>query len=1101
VAWLRGLPLAALAALLVAVAGFELVPSFETRTARTSSHGFANAGLLRLPLAAQGPVSQALGGSDPRYRVRASHTGLVAVNPSGHMLSSFSRDGVSVAADGARVGLRLLGIGMGSGTTAFGKVAPVARGGLVSYAHGEVSEWYVNGPLGLEQGFTIHHRPAGSVAGALALSVGISGDTRTALAPGGKSVSFSLGARRVLRYGGLAVSDARGRVLPAWLSLSPEGIVLHVDARDASYPVVVDPFVQQGEKLAGESGSSFGVSVALSADGNTAVVGGDGANKNVGAAWVFVRSGGKWTQQGEKLTGAGETGEGSFGSSVALSSDGNTALIGGEQDNGGKGAAWVFTRAEGKWTQQGEKLTGGGESENAWFGQAVALSSDGNTALVGGPRDNEFIRGGAAWVFTRSEGKWTQQGEKLTGKEAAGLTFFGSSVALSSDGNTAVVSGPEGHESSGAVWVFTRAEGKWTQQGEELTGAEEVGHGAFGTKVAVSSDGNTALIGGYEDNKTQGAAWVFTRSEGKWAQQGGKLTGTGESGNGGFGSSVALSSDGNIALIGGYEDHFAQGAAWVFTRSGEKWSQQGEKLKGGGEVGAGFFGISVALSGDGVTALVGGYGDESSRGAAWVFLGPRPPVAVSQPASEVADHSAVLHGEVTPEGAATTCEFELGTTVAYGIKGPCSPIPGSETDPVSVSSSPSGLTPNTVYHYRLRAENSQGVTFGSDETFTTLQSSASAETKEAGKPAKATDKGLSVEGSGGTGKVTIGPYGSHIGGPPLADSHGSYLQVYHSEGASFTKIEYKDCELGGAKAIWWENPATGWEPIQPPVAVYSEETKCITVTATDTTAPSIAQLNDPRHVGGPAASEQIGKCEPAKHGHFSDAFCKEEAKSTEKGGVVSYKGKYEWLAAPVGCFGLKHGHYGEACGKEEFSENKKHEKKYKGKFEKGENAFTVTGTSFVIKPQGQASVECLFGVGSAGLMRTPNLASVSLTLTKCEREKIACSNTSEAGNIVSAPLESYGYEESGEYFTTLAAQTMMSFTCGARQFRLSGTAAGQLKVTPGTVIASSEASFSEAVGAQELELEEVGMQTSHPASLTTTTITATEQPIEIRFKT
>ena len=93
--------------------------------------------------------------------------------------------------------------------------------------------------------------------------------------------------------------------------------------------------------------------------------------------------------------------------------------------------------------------------------------------------------------------------------------------------------------------------------------------------VSLSADGNTALVGGWKDDSTKGAAWVFTRSGGVWSQQGPKLTGGGESGEAGFGTSVALSADGNTALIGGPGDNGRQGAAWVFTRSGSTWTQQG----------------------------------------------------------------------------------------------------------------------------------------------------------------------------------------------------------------------------------------------------------------------------------------------------------------------------------------------------------------------------------------------------------------------------------------------------------------------------------------------------------------------------------------------
>ena len=161
------------------------------------------------------------------------------------------------------------------------------------------------------------------------------------------------------------------------------------------------------------------MSVALSADGNTALIGDPGNNAGVGAAWAFTRSGQAWTQQGPKLTGSGEIGEGFFGMDVALSADGNTALVGGPRDNGEVGAAWAFTRSGQTWTQQGSKLTGSGAIGAGLFGWSVALSADGNTALIGGPADNQGVGAltgvGAAWVFTRSGQTWAQQGPKLTG--------------------------------------------------------------------------------------------------------------------------------------------------------------------------------------------------------------------------------------------------------------------------------------------------------------------------------------------------------------------------------------------------------------------------------------------------------------------------------------------------------------------------------------------------------------------------------------------------------------------------------------------------------------------------------------------------------------
>lgn len=376
-------------------------------------------------------------------------------------------------------------------------------------------------------------------------------------------------------------------------------------------------FAQQGGKLVGTGAVgdyvAQGQSVALSGDGNTALVGGPFDDTIVGASWVFTRSGGVWAQQGFKLRGADASYQ---GYSVALSRDGNTAIIGAPAPTpDSSGGAVIFTRSGGVWTQQGPKLIGTEGTVNQ--GLAVALSGDGNTAIVGGYNDGGGL--GAAWVFSRSGGVWTQQGGKLVGSNAGGVFVWqGFSVALSYDGNTALVGGPHDNIGVGAAWVFTRSGGVWTQQGGKLVGVSAVRSGMQGASVALSSDGNTAILGGPNYNLT-GAAWVFTRSSGLWTQQGGPLVGTGGVDYVGQGYSVALSGDGNTALVGGPYDNNGVGAVWSFTRSAGVWAQQGPKAIGTGAVGPAWQGGAVALSGDGNTAVVGGMNDNTTAGAAWAF--------------------------------------------------------------------------------------------------------------------------------------------------------------------------------------------------------------------------------------------------------------------------------------------------------------------------------------------------------------------------------------------------------------------------------------------------------------------------------------------------
>jgi hypothetical protein len=375
--------------------------------------------------------------------------------------------------------------------------------------------------------------------------------------------------------------------------------------------------VQQGPKLtgAGETGygtlgGGFGDSVAISADGSTAIVGGRRDGGLRGAAWIFTRTPTGWAQQGPKLTGAGEVGLGQFGISVAISATGNTVLVGGRADNNYKGAAWVFHRSGSTWTQQGRKLTGSGEIGAGELGWSVALSADGSTALVGGEIDNS--RRGAAWLFHRSQGIWTQQGPKLTGPGEKGEGFFGYSVALSAKASTGLIGGPFDGDGRGAAWVLTRSAAGVSFQ------AKLTGLGQFGASVALSADGATALIA--ENSAGSQGVWPYRRVPTTgWIRIAPKLAGAAT--NRAVGS-VALAGDGATALVGTPGDANGIGTAWAFRRAGTTWAQQGGVLKGAGEVGAGGFGSSATLSGDGTIGIVGGPGDNTGVGAAWVVVDP-----------------------------------------------------------------------------------------------------------------------------------------------------------------------------------------------------------------------------------------------------------------------------------------------------------------------------------------------------------------------------------------------------------------------------------------------------------------------------------------------
>ncbi|HTW63505.1 MAG TPA: hypothetical protein VME17_02765, partial [Bryobacteraceae bacterium] len=389
--------------------------------------------------------------------------------------------------------------------------------------------------------------------------------------------------------------------------------------------------VERGGKIAGNDGSPTesarqGSSIALSADGTTFIEGGPYDDRGRGAVWVFTRSGSaraqqgeKWAQQGEKLVANDAVGEGVFvGRSVALSADGNTALIGGDGDSEGLGAAWVFTRTNGVWTEQA-KLIGDGATGKSAQGSSVALSADGNTAVIGGMSDNGGD--GAAWIFVHANGAWRQQGAKLVGRGAVGGASQGHVVAVSADGNTALVGGSTDAHNLGAAWIFTRSGETWIQQGDKLVVNGAARDAVFaGYGAALSGDGNIAVIGGYGDGRNAGAAWVFARSGTVWAQQGEKLTAMDAAGAQ-FGYSIAISADGKRFLAGGPGDDSQAGAAWEFQRVNGVWIEVG-RLVGSGASGQAQQGYAVAMSADGHIAAIGGILDRAAGGAVWTFGDP-----------------------------------------------------------------------------------------------------------------------------------------------------------------------------------------------------------------------------------------------------------------------------------------------------------------------------------------------------------------------------------------------------------------------------------------------------------------------------------------------
>jgi len=387
-------------------------------------------------------------------------------------------------------------------------------------------------------------------------------------------------------------------------------------------PMTIDPLIQQQKLTATDAaaGDQFGHTVSL--NGDTAIIGawqdGNAGGVQAGAAYVFIRTGGVWTQQ-QKLTASDAAAFDFFGFSVSVSGD--TALIGavGDDTSGGQGAgsAYVFTRSGGVWTQQ-QRLQASDGALNDGFGYSVSVGDD--SAVISSVADDTGgQQAGSAYVFTRSSGAWTQQ-QRLQASDAAEGDNFGHAVSLNGD---SVIIGAwqddnEGGQVAGSAYIFTRSDGVWAQQ-QKLRASDAVGFDFFG--VSVSLSGDTVIVGAYgTDNGGDhaGSAYVFTRSDGVWMEQQ-RLQASDAVADDLFGHSVSM--NGDTAVINAPINNNGAGAAYVFTRSGRVWTQQ-QKLTASDAAAGDGFGFSVSLSGD--TILAGAYQDNNSGGAdagsAYIFV-------------------------------------------------------------------------------------------------------------------------------------------------------------------------------------------------------------------------------------------------------------------------------------------------------------------------------------------------------------------------------------------------------------------------------------------------------------------------------------------------
>jgi hypothetical protein len=542
-------------------------------------------------------------------------------------------------------------------------------------------------------------------------SATVSGDLYVTgnIGDGEESTSIYTGALTV--NGGLGVS---GNIYVTNLITSGENSMTlsgsSITSATSSETMIFTPSViQKGNKLVGSGGtvnSQQGRYTAISMDSTTLVI--SAADGDMPITYIFIRSSGNnlWSQQGSKLIASGYSGTvASQTLPVSIAADGNTFALGYAQDNASTGATWVFARSTGNSTWSligGSKLVGSGTSgtTTAAQGTSVAISDDGFTLASGGTGDYAITGGavGAVWIFVRStNNSWLQQ-TKLIGSGFSGFTSggvgAGQSVSLSSSGNTLAFGGNLDRSSSttnpGSVWVFSRSTGNsvWSIMGAKLIGSGN-SSAYFGYTVSLNSNADVLAVGGYLDNDSYGATWIFTRTGTIWTQFASKIVGSGVSGF--FGYNVSLNSPGNIVAIGAQNDSSGFGATFIYMASADKtyWARQ-SKIIGSGYSGFGNQGSAVSINGDGTIVISGAQSDNNNYGAVWVFnadygalnvnasLNVGNNLNLSGVLSATNQPSCLLTGSVTIAMSTTTSYLMFYDTVLYNTS-PAIIIPTSTT--------------------------------------------------------------------------------------------------------------------------------------------------------------------------------------------------------------------------------------------------------------------------------------------------------------------------------------------------------------------------------------------------------------------------------------
>ena len=649
----------------------------------------------------RGVISGVLGREDKRYQIKRGPRDLQVTIAESHSVTRFTSRGLAISTRNGSERFQMVAVGH-SQLKAVHEVAPQAVANRVEYLRGNLKEWYVNGPAGLEQGFTLSASPDSTPNSPsrtpLTIAIALSGGLHASLDSDRKGLALTNSRGEVeLRYAGLVAQDFDGRELRSWMEANSAQLFLRVDDSSARYPIKIDPFILSGMLTAsdGNTGFEVGAAVAISSGGVIAVSARSapvGSHAMQGKAYVFLQPVSGWASETEaaQLLAVNSAANDRVGHSICIDDNGKVVVVSTEDAGGGKGSAFVFVEPTGGWSgtiNESFVLAPSNGSLGFHFGRSVAIADSLDVVVVGAENTTVGTNAGQgeAYLFSEPSGGWGNNGgtiqtrnenARLVASDGATLDHFGRSVSISGSASEAIVVGANGaqvgaNEQQGKAYVFLQPLAGWTSttlgtlhESSELTASDGKASDGLGSAVSFDRAGDIIAVGAGDAtvgaNADQGKAYIFHIPAGGWASttplhESATLLASDGAEGATFGDAIsAAGQDGSRVVVGAREatvgGNSQQGAAYEFDEPAGGWSgmlNESEKFVASNGKANDNFGESVSINTTNDIIVVGApAAGATDAGEVYVFNGGTPCTVTLSPSTF--DFGTIQKGTASP---------------------------------------------------------------------------------------------------------------------------------------------------------------------------------------------------------------------------------------------------------------------------------------------------------------------------------------------------------------------------------------------------------------------------------------------------------------------